>query len=93
MAVSIKVSEQACIVRTGNRHMRDRMTVTIEGAGEVCSLHIGVFVCGKSRSNNGPIEGLSAGEVWVEVDVGGQDEVFVVVFGGFTESDQVGGGG
>ena len=43
--------------------------------------------------NHGLVEDLSAGEVRVQVDVGGQDEVLAVVFRRLAEGDQIGGRG
>jgi hypothetical protein len=38
---------------------------------------------------NSPVKDLSAGQVRIQVDVGGQDEVLVVVVGSLAEGDQV----
>ena len=60
------------------------MTVTVKdtGKGEL-----------PSPCNDGVVEDLAAGEVGVQVDVGGEDEVLVVIGGRLAEGDQVGGGG
>src|SRR5512133_3749627 len=47
----------------------------------------------RMRSDDSSVEDLAAGEVGVQVDVGRQNEVLVVVFGGFAESNQIGGRG
>ena len=45
------------------------------------------------RSDDGLIEDLAAGEVGVQVDVGGHDKVLVVIGGRLAEGDQIGGRG
>jgi len=45
------------------------------------------------RRDDGLVEDLAAGQIRVQVDVGGQDEVLVVISGTLAEGDQVGGRG
>jgi hypothetical protein len=73
------------------------MPVAVEDAGEAISgedrpariLVTGVGI----RRNDRLVEDLAAGEVGVQVDVGGQEEVLVVVAGSLAEGDQIGGRG
>ena len=41
------------------------------------------------RSDDGPVEDLTAGEVGVQVDVRSQDEVLAVIFGTIAQQHQV----
>ena len=68
------------------------MAVAVKDAGEWCSLKTrldGVRIWGYDSF----VEYPAARQIRVQVDVSGQDEVLVVVFGGFAEGDQVGGCG
>jgi hypothetical protein len=60
------------------------MTVAVKNTGEW-----GVPIW----RDGGLVEDLAAGQIRVQVDVGGQDEVFVVIFRRFAEGDQIGGCG
>ncbi|MHC4537558.1 MAG: hypothetical protein ACYS6K_26800 [Planctomycetota bacterium] len=55
--------------------MRDRMTIAIEDAREI--------------SYDCPVKHLAAGQIRIQVDVGGQDEVLVVIFGILAQQHQV----
>jgi hypothetical protein len=62
--------------------MRDDMPVTVEVTGEKSPLEITPFIVRvRIWRNDGPVEDLAAGEIGIQVDVGGQDEVLVVVVG------------
>ena len=67
------------------------MTTAIENAGESSSEPALRVI--DVRCDNRLVEDPSAGEVRVQVDVGGQDEVLVVVAGRLAEGDQIGGRG
>ncbi len=72
--------------------MRDRVAVAVKDAGERSSIKAPPLVRFVDiRSDDSLVENLSAGEVRVQVDVGGQDEVLVVIIGIFAEGDQIGG--
>jgi hypothetical protein len=46
-----------------------------------------------SRCHDRPVKDLPVGELGVQVDIGGQDKVLVVIPGSFAEGDQIGGRG
>ncbi len=56
------------------------MTITVEDAGKG-------YV--SSRCDDGLIKDLPAGEVRIQVDVGGQDEMLIVIFGSLAKHHQV----
>ena len=60
--------------------MRDRVAVSVKDAGEERP---------PTRCNDSLVEDLASGEVGVQVDVGRQDEVLVVVFGRLAQGDQI----
>ena len=71
-----------------NRQMRDRMPVAVKDAHEGSPLEPALRVTGV-RCDDGPVKNLAAGQVGVQVDVGGQDEVLEVVFGSLAQQHQV----
>jgi hypothetical protein len=64
------------------------MTITIKDTGKWSTVKPRARVIYVWR-NDGSVEDLAAGEVGVQVDVGGQDEVLVVVLGGLAQQHQV----
>jgi len=71
--------------------MGDCVTIAIKDAGERSPLKPRVPVIRVSIwRNDGPVEDFAAGEVGVEVDVGGQDKVLVVILGTIAKCHQIG---
>jgi len=87
-----QLPKQAQVPQTCDRKMRDCVAMAVETTREGSSLIVALHVVGV-RCNDGPVEDLPAGEVGVEVDLGGQEEVLVVITGRLAEGDQVGGRG
>ena len=74
--------------------MADHVALTVKHPGERGPLEL-VILAGRVsiRGDDGLIEDLAAGEIGVQVDVAGQDEVLVVIAGSLAQQDQIGGRG
>ena len=73
--------------------MRDRVTVAVEDASKTDAIKLQLTCIISIRRNNGLLEDFPGGKVGIKVDVGGQDEVFVVIFGIIAKQYQVTGRG
>jgi hypothetical protein len=69
------------------------VAVAIKNSAETLSLAHNRQARAWVGRDDGPVEDLAAGKVGVQVDVRGQDEVLIVVFGRLAEGDQIGGRG
>ncbi len=69
--------------------MQDVMTMAVKDAGERSPLEITPPIIPVVRRDDGLVEDLAARQIGVQVDVGCQNEVLIVIFGAFAKQHQV----